>query len=49
MGGFMDWGWNAEAEISAGSLFTDDQLAAMREAYEIDDGSVGPDDHLVEA
>jgi len=49
MGGGVDWGWNAEAEISTGSFFTDYQLEAMREAYELGDGWVGPDDDLVEA
>ena len=49
MGGGLDWGWNAEAEISTGSFFTDYQLEAMREAYELGDGWVGPDDDLVEA
>ena len=49
MGGGVDWSWIAEQDRSKGCPFTDDQLEAMRETYELDDGFVGPEDDLVAA
>ena len=49
MGGGVDWGWGAVEDMTEGCPFTDDQLDALREDYDLSDGSIGPDDDLVEA
>ena len=49
MGGGVDWGWEVGEDTALGCPFTDDQLDAMREDYDLSDGSVGPDVNLVEA
>ncbi len=49
MGGGVDWGWEVGEDTAQGCPFTDDELDAMREDYDLSDGSVGPEDDLVEA
>jgi len=44
MGGSMDWGWDRPKPTSPTPVFHDWELEAMRETYDMDDGSVGPED-----
>lgn len=47
MGGGMDWGWDTPKSTSATPVFPDWELEAMRETYDMDAGSVGPEDDEV--
>ena len=47
MGGGMDWGWDTPKSTSPTPVFPDWELEAMRETYDMDDGSVGPEDDEV--
>jgi hypothetical protein len=46
IGGRGEWDWENVEKTSKGSLFTEDQLDALREAYDLSDGTTGPADDL---
>ena len=49
MGGGVDWDWEPPTQITTASIFPVWELEAMRETYELDDGSVGPEDNFGDA